>query len=71
MGEKTSRVLSRGLLHTVIILIAVFWLIPIIGVLITSFRPAQDVANSGWWTVLGNIFDSARLTLRNCAYHIL
>lgn len=65
MSEKTSRVLSRGLLHTVIILIAVFWLIPTIGVLITSFRPAQDVANSGWWTVLGNIFDSARLTLRN------
>lgn len=65
MGEKTSRVLSRGLLHTVIILIAVFWLIPTIGVLITSFRPAQDVANRGWWTVLGNIFDSARLTLRN------
>jgi alpha-glucoside transport system permease protein len=65
MSEKTSRVLSRGLLHTVIILIAVLWLIPTIGVLITSFRPAQDVANSGWWTVLGNIFDSARLTLRN------
>ncbi len=65
MSEKTSRVLSRGLLHTVIILIAVLWLIPTIGVLVTSFRPAQDVANSGWWTVLGNIFDSARLTLRN------
>ncbi len=65
MSEKTSRVLSRGLLHTVIILIAVLWLIPTIGVLITSFRPAQDIANSGWWTVLGSIFDSARLTLRN------
>jgi len=65
VSEKTSRVLSRGLLHTVIILIAVLWLIPTIGVLITSFRPAQDVANSGWWTVLGNMFNSARLTLRN------
>ena len=65
MSEKTSRALSRGLLHAVIILIAVVWLIPTIGVLITSFRPAQDIANSGWWTVLGSIFDSARLTLRN------
>ena len=65
MSEKTSRVLSRGLLHTVVILIAVLWLIPTIGVLVTSFRPAQDIANSGWWTVLGSIFDSARLTLRN------
>ena len=65
MSEKTSRILSRGLLHTVIIFIAVLWLIPTIGVLVTSFRPAQDVANNGWWTVLGNIFDSVRLTLRN------
>lgn len=65
MSEKTSRVLSRGLLHTVIILIAVVWLIPTIGVLVTSFRAAQDIANSGWWTVLGSIFHSARLTLRN------
>ncbi len=65
MSEKTSRVLSRGLLHTVVILIAVLWLIPTIGVLVTSFRTAQDIANSGWWTVLGSIFDSARLTLRN------
>ncbi len=65
MTEKMSRSLSRGLLHTVIIFIALLWLIPTIGVLVTSFRPAQDVANSGWWTVFESIFSSVRLTLRN------
>jgi len=63
--EKMSRSLSRGLLHTVIIFITLLWLIPTIGVLVTSFRPAQDVANSGWWTVFESIFSSVRLTLRN------
>jgi len=65
MTEKMSRTLSRGLLHAVIIFIALLWLIPTIGVLVTSFRPAQDVANSGWWTVFESIFSSVRLTLRN------
>jgi len=49
----------------VIILVAVLWLIPIIGLLITSFRSAQDVASSGWWTVFKDIFTSFRFTLRN------
>lgn len=65
MTEKTSKLLSRGLLHTVIIFIAVVWIIPTIGLLVTSFRPAQDVASSGWWTVFKTIFTSVRFTLKN------
>lgn len=65
MTEKMSKIFSRTALHTVVILIAILWLVPTIGVLVTSFRPAQDVAQSGWWTVLGGIFDSVRFTLHN------
>ncbi len=36
------------------IIIAVLWTIPTIGLLITSFRPAGDIAETGWWTVLTN-----------------
>jgi len=60
-----SRILPGIFLHTVIIFIALIWLIPTIGVLITSFRPAQDVASSGWWTVFENTFSSVRFTLKN------
>ena len=60
-----SKIFSRTILHTVVILIAILWLVPTIGVLVTSFRPAQDVAQSGWWTVLGGISDSVRFTLHN------
>ncbi|MBE0477664.1 carbohydrate ABC transporter permease [Candidatus Aerophobetes bacterium] len=65
MTERMNKVLSRGLLHTFIIFIAILWLVPTIGILITSFRPAQDVASSGWWTVVGNIFNQTQFTLRN------
>jgi len=65
MTEKMSKIFSRTILHTVVILIAILWLVPTIGVLVTSFRPAQDVAQSGWWTVLGGISDSVRFTLHN------
>ena len=65
MTKRTGRILSRVLLHTTVIFIAFLWLIPTVGVLVTSFRPAQDVGNSGWWTVFENIFTSARFTLMN------
>src|SRR5262249_12816388 len=35
-----------------VILLTVVWTIPTLGLLITSLRPARDVANSGWWTVV-------------------
>ena len=65
MSKKMSRILPGIFLHTVVIFIALIWLIPTIGVLITSFRPAQDVASSGWWTVFENTFSSVRFTLKN------
>jgi alpha-glucoside transport system permease protein len=41
--------------------IAVVWLAPTIGLLITSFRPQSDILSSGSWTVLF----SPRFTLEN------
>lgn len=37
--------------HFILILICVIWLVPAIGLLVTSLRPFQDVSSSGWWTV--------------------
>jgi len=39
-----------------VVLIAIIWLIPILGVLITSFRSSSAVAQTGWWTVFSNPF---------------
>jgi alpha-glucoside transport system permease protein len=36
----------------VLAVICVLWIIPIIGLLITSFRGEQEANSTGWWTVL-------------------
>jgi alpha-glucoside transport system permease protein len=41
--------ITRSPLHLVLIAIAVIWLVPTIGLAITSFRPESEIASSGWW----------------------
>ena len=38
------------------VLLAILWTIPTIGLLITSFRTRDDAAASGWWTALARPF---------------
>jgi alpha-glucoside transport system permease protein len=56
--------LSRIWVRATLTLIAVIWTFPTLGVLISSFRPKDDVATSGWWTVLTHPFE-ATWTLSN------
>jgi alpha-glucoside transport system permease protein len=48
-----------------ILIVALIWLIPALGVLITSFRPENLVRTTGWWTVLPHPFRLAEWTLQN------
>ena len=52
MAERLARVAGRGPTHVILGLIALIWLLPSIGLLITSFRPSADMRATGWWTVL-------------------
>jgi alpha-glucoside transport system permease protein len=38
-------------MHLVVIGLMLIWIIPTLGLFITSFRPIQQVNTSGWWTV--------------------
>ena len=42
---------SSILVNLTLSIICFIWLLPIIGLLITSFRNSQDIFNSGWWTI--------------------
>lgn len=44
-----NRLSSRGATIAAIV-IAVVWTTPTLGLLITSFRPADQIATTGWWT---------------------
>ncbi len=60
-GEWATFLLGRGLLHLALLLITLIWLVPSVGLLITSFRPRPNIGSSGWWTVL----QTGTLTLQN------
>jgi alpha-glucoside transport system permease protein len=49
MSERVKSVLGKLPLHLVIISLCLVWITPTVGLLVTSFRPRQDVAESGWW----------------------
>jgi alpha-glucoside transport system permease protein len=48
-----------------VLIIVVLWLIPAVGVLITSFRPEEAVNTTGWWTSFAHVFDPAEWTFQN------
>jgi alpha-glucoside transport system permease protein len=49
---RLARVVSRGPLNGALLLVGAAWLVPTIGVFVSSFRDAAANSQSGWWTVL-------------------
>jgi alpha-glucoside transport system permease protein len=45
--KRTSSLIVNG----VLILICLIWVVPTVGIFITSFRDSQDIFTTGWWTV--------------------
>ncbi|HPH94858.1 MAG TPA: ABC transporter permease subunit [Anaerolineaceae bacterium] len=50
--SSINRVLSRLPENLAIIFMCVVWIIPTLGLLVTSFRTSEAVRTSGWWTAL-------------------
>lgn len=64
-SKRLKRKLPRVVIHLVVITAIVLWFIPTLGLLITSFRPASDVAYSGWWTALSSPLKFTQYTVDN------
>lgn len=50
------------LVNAILIILVIFWAVPIIGLFISSLRPKSEVLDTGWWTVIAS---KSRLTLAN------
>ncbi|HZJ02290.1 MAG TPA: carbohydrate ABC transporter permease [Thermoleophilia bacterium] len=48
-GARLARAVGRGPLHAVIIGISILWMIPALGLLVSSFRERQAITRTGWW----------------------
>lgn len=57
-----KRFTSRFPLHVAIVIIALLWMTPAFGLLVSSFRPSTEIASTGWWTAFQTPF---RFTLDN------
>jgi alpha-glucoside transport system permease protein len=72
VGSRTSRqhkhdptVRASIWVKIAVIVICLLWVVPTIGLIITSFRNADDARTSGWWTVFSAPGNLTRLTLQN------
>ena len=61
---RTQRWLRKRVVQIVLSVIALFWLVPGIGLLVTSLRPVESFGESGWWSAFT---DPAEFTLQNYA----
>ncbi len=52
--------LNRTVIHVSLALIGLIWLVPTLGLLVTSFRPRSDIQSTGWWDIF-----NLHLTIEN------
>jgi alpha-glucoside transport system permease protein len=65
--NKREKLLAKTPVHIAVVLIALIWTLPTIGLLISSFRPPEELLQTGWWTVLQHPFELTQLSLANYA----
>ena len=61
LSGRIVRAINRAPIHIALALIALVWLAPTVGLLVTSFRPRSDIQVTGWW----ESFFQFRFTLEN------
>lgn len=51
-GARVLQMTNRGFLHAALVVLGLLWLMPTLGLFVTSWRSRPDIAASGWWTAL-------------------
>ena len=56
---------SLQLVRAIVIAVVLLWLVPAVGLLITSLRTQGAIETTGWWTVFTSLADTSQWTLAN------
>src|SRR3954466_8903196 len=64
-GLRPSIHKSSWFVRITVLVLVVIWMIPVAGVLITSFRPEALADSTGWWTSLAHPLRAGAWTLEN------
>jgi len=64
LAERILDGLGSTVVNIVLLIVALFWLVPSVGLFLTSLRSAGDNAESGWWTIFTK---PAEITIQNYA----
>jgi len=64
LGQKIVGFFSRSIVNIVLIIVAIFWLVPSVGLFLSSLRTVGDSGSSGWWTIF---LEPTKITLENYA----
>lgn len=60
VAPSQRNILSMFLVNAILLLICALWTIPTLGLLVSSFRPRDEVISTGWWKT-----DPSSFTLAN------
>lgn len=55
VASRLVSLTAGGAVRVFLVVIAVLWLLPTAGLLVSSLRDPRDIASSGWWTALTNL----------------
>jgi alpha-glucoside transport system permease protein len=61
-GSRFLRFLARSPVHILLVVLGLLWLVPTIGLFLTSLLSAEDYLEGGWWQVLS---EPSRFTFEN------
>jgi alpha-glucoside transport system permease protein len=51
-AARIGRAVAHGPLNIVLVLLAVLWLVPTLGLMLTSLMPATEITQQGWWNIV-------------------
>jgi alpha-glucoside transport system permease protein len=62
---QVQKFLQKAPVRTAVFLICFLWTLPTVGMFVSSFRTANEIRTTGWWTALVHPFEMSQWTLEN------